>query len=481
MPNTESSKGPSKRAATIQTPVSDLLDGILFWFFVLGLAWSPFWLGAHAPIAWGINAFLFSTLVIIHELSVILLRRSHAVGLRQITTPAVLFFIVLIWIGLQNATWTPAVTHHPIWELAGSVLGQHLPASISVNRDLTELALIRLVTAASVFWLSLQLCRDPKRAYKLVQMISFICIAYAAYGLIAYVLMPGHTLWFENPSAKGYVTSTFYNKNSFGTYAGIGLVVTCAIALRYFRDEALKAGVPFKYRLASIIETSGKAGALKLGGVFIIAVALVATASRGAMFATLFGLFVFGLLTTQSKKQRNDQRITIVIGALLLAATFVAFGDELLGRVSELGVVDGTRLAISTITLGSILNSPLLGFGDGTFVDVFPMFRNLSVAIDGRWEMAHNSYVEAFQGLGVIAGSMLIASIVLLTFKCLNGTKTRQANLMLPRLATSISLLVGIHSLVDFSLQIQAVALTFMAILGTGVAQSMSSKISTVG
>ena len=38
--------------------------------------------------------------------------------------------------------------------------------------------------------------------------------------------------------------------------------------------------------------------------------------------------------------------------------------------------------------------------------------------------------------------------------------------------------LVGIHASVDFSLQIQAVALTFIAILGAGVAQAESSRVS---
>ena len=46
-----------------------------------------------------------------------------------------------------------------------------------------------------------------------------------------------------------------------------------------------------------------------------------------------------------------------------------------------------------------------------------------------------------------------------------------------PRVAAAVSFLVGIHALVDFSLQIQAVALTFMAVLGAGVAQSESSRL----
>jgi hypothetical protein len=43
--------------------------------------------------------------------------------------------------------------------------------------------------------------------------------------------------------------------------------------------------------------------------------------------------------------------------------------------------------------------------------------------------------------------------------------------------AVSVAFLAGVHALVDFSLQIQAVTLTFMAVLGAGVAQSKSSRV----
>jgi hypothetical protein len=53
---------------------------------------------------------------------------------------------------------------------------------------------------------------------------------------------------------------------------------------------------------------------------------------------------------------------------------------------------------------------------------------------------------------------------------------TRQENGMIPCVAVSVAFLLGVHSLVDFSLQMQAIAITFMALLGLGVAQSESSR-----
>jgi hypothetical protein len=59
-----------------------------------------------------------------------------------------------------------------------------------------------------------------------------------------------------------------------------------------------------------------------------------------------------------------------------------------------------------------------------------------------------------------------------LVWDCLKGARTRQRDATIPAIAASVSFLVGAHALVDFSLQIQAVTLTYMAILGAGVAQA---------
>ena len=95
----------------------------------------------------------------------------------------------------------------------------------------------------------------------------------------------------------------------------------------------------------------------------------------------------------------------------------------------------------------------------------------------GQWHMAHNTYLEVFQGLGLLFGSMLIASVVVLVLRCVKGAMTRQMNETLPCVAASVAFLLGVHALVDFSLQMQAIAITFMALLGAGVAQSESSRL----
>ena len=160
------------------------------------LAWCPFWFGSHALLAWGINAVLFPGLAAIYEVSLLIRGERHPVAVKQIWLPALLFAAVVLWILIQNATWTPDWMHHPIWQMTADELDKPVAGSISVDRDVTSLALLRLITAASAFWIALQLCRDASRANFLLKSIAALSCAYAAYGLFAFAVMPGRVLWF---------------------------------------------------------------------------------------------------------------------------------------------------------------------------------------------------------------------------------------------------------------------------------------------
>jgi len=458
---------------------SDLVERILLWAFVAGLAWCPFWFGSNVPLAWGINAVLFPGLVAIYEVSLLIRGGSHPVGVRQIKLPAGLFAAVVLWVLIQNATWTPDWLHHPIWQVTADELNKAIPGSISVNRDLTTVALLRLITAASAFWLMLQLCRDASRAYVLLKSLAVLSCAYAAYGLFAFAVTPGKVLWFASPFPRiGFVTSTFINPNSFATYAGIGLIVICGLILRLYRDEFIGVAGSVRFRIANFIQVTGQRAAALLGAGFVVVVALLLSQSRGGILATAVGLFAFAILSLKTRRHGSaEQRgAVLIVGAILLAIAFFAFGDLVVGRISQQGLQD-SRWALYTITLRSILNTPWLGHGYGTFVDVFPIFRDQSLSTYAAWAMAHNTYLEVYQGLGVVFGSMLIASIGLLGLRCVKAAITRHENEVIPCIAAGVVFLVATHSLVDFSLQIDGIAITFMAVLGAGVAQSQSSRL----
>jgi O-antigen ligase len=279
---------------------------------------------------------------------------------------------------------------------------------------------------------------------------------------------------------RGVVTSTFVNPDSFSAYAGIGFVLCCGLILRFYREEGAAAGGSIRFKLASIIEVTGQKGLVLFAGAGATLIALLLTASRGGIAATAFGLCVLGALTLGLRKQQfawSSVISIIVLGALLVGAIFLSFGDVLLGKISQVGLGDRGRVGLYLITVRSILAAPWLGYGYGTFADVFPMFRDQSVTTYGQWTAAHDTYLEAFQGLGLIFGPMLVATIAVLVWRCVKGAVMRVMNETPPCVAAAVAFLLGAHALVDFTLQLQAIAITFMAVLGAGVAQSASSRL----
>jgi O-antigen ligase len=447
------------------------MESVLLALFIGGLAWVPFWLGSNRLLPWGINAVIFPGMLVVYELFLIFRGMPHPVPVRYIRIPAGLFVIATTWIVIQNATWTPSDWHHPIWQLAADALGKAVAGSISVDRDLTTLALMRLLTSASVFWLALQFSRDIRNARTLLWSVVVIEGAYAAVGLLFLAYLPDVAPFNEIDSGT-YVSSTFVNRNHYGTFAGIGFVIIIGLIQQLYRHELFQERVPLRMKIATFLGITTERAALPIAFGFLILAALFLTGSRGAVISTGFGLVV--LLVLNLRRARHfgwSEAILATFVALIAGGIFLAFGDRFVGRVEEQGIIDQTRLVVSLITVQSILSSPLLGYGYGTFAAVFPMFRDGSFTIWIVFDKLHDTYLEVLQGLGLLFGAMLIASVVLLVLRCLRGA-SRQYGGTIPAVAVSASVLVGVHAWVDFSLQIQAVTLTYMAVLGIGVAQS---------
>jgi hypothetical protein len=455
---------------------SELAENATFWLFAAGLAWAPFLYGSNDRAAWGINAVLFPGLAALYEISLLIRHKPHPVAVRSLAIPAGLFAAVVLWIILQVVTSAPAIFVNPIYTMASDALEKQLPGSISVNRDLTNLALMRLLTAASVFWLAVQLCRNSVRAIRLIGSIALIGAAYAAYGVV--VVKTGQLPWLEMPENGMRVSSTFVNRNSFATYAGLGLIAIAGLTLSFCRERIIRGG-SWRLRLATFIDATGQQGALLIAGGFMILVALLLTGSRGGVISTAIGLLVLGVLTRWHSRKRGESGSgALIFVHLLVMATLVVFGSTFANSLSERGLSDPHRISVYLLTLRSIFDAPFLGFGYGTFRDVFPMYRDRSIGVVAVWGQAHDTYLEVLQGLGLVFGTALIAAVVVLVGHCVKGSLRRQKNAIVPQIATSAACLVGVHALVDFSLQMQAVALTFMALLGAGVSQAESSRVS---
>lgn len=454
-------------------------DDLIFGGLIAGLAWVPFWFGGNRPWVWAVNAIYFCGLVAVYEARLLSTSGRHPVAIRRVRPAVAGVVVACLWSLVQTGTWLPTVFEHPVWQAARDALQLDIAGSISINRGASAVAMLRLITAAGVFWLALQLCRGARRARFLVQAVAAIGAAYAVYGIVAFVMFPGTILWFEKMSYVDSLTATFVNRNSYATYAAIGLV--CAVSLvvsEIVRGPGLSgnAGRHVANLLAGI---TGAAGAW-LAAALVIALALMLTGSRGGIAAALAGL-VSGLALALLQR-RTNRRLAAAAGvatAVAVGSVAMAFGDMLAGRLGAFGFQSDDRLAVYATVLRSIADRPVLGFGYGTFEQVFPIYRDTSVGALGVWDKAHNTLLEVVQGLGIAVAAIFMLGAGWLVWRCFSGAFTRRCVASVPLAACAASVAVLSHALVDFSLQIQAVTLTWIALVGAGVAQSWSRGTET--
>ena len=146
-------------------------------------------------------------------------------------------------------------------------------------------------------------------------------------------------------------------------------------------------------------------------------------------------------------------------------------GGHLLSRIADTPVENDVRFDINTGTLTAIGKTQPFGTGLGTFRYVYAPYQTPSLL--ALVELAHDDYLENVLELGIPAGIAFYAMLFLLVLECLKGLFRRRHDAIYACLGVGASVLVGCHSAVDFSMQMPAVAITYAALLGIGVAQSV--------
>ena len=116
-----------------------------------------------------------------------------------------------------------------------------------------------------------------------------------------------------------------------------------------------------------------------------------------------------------------------------------------------------------------ISTRPLLGFGGGSFEAAFTLFHAPSLSPEVRWDHAHSTYLTLWTEYGIIIGSLPLVTLAFLGWKAWRRLGNELPRADLAAAALGSLLVVAIHSLVDFSLEIHAVALLFVAVLALGV------------
>ncbi len=445
------------------------LTQALFYLLLALVILAPLPLGSNREWSWTLCAFVVSALTL--GWLALALFQPHNIDISLNPAISAMFLAVCTWALLQTVAWTPPALHHPLWEMAGETLRQDLPGRITVSKEDSLTALMRLLSYGLVFFLSFQFGRSRQRAISAFRILALAGLAYAIYGLITYWSGSGNLLWFQDDAFKLDVRSTFVNRNSYGTYAGLSLL--CAMAW-FYQTAAIRHSNPV-YRMPQGRELRIEQYILKtwkpLTALLLMSTALILTHSRGGFISTVAGAAVL-LLALNHRQKISKTRSKAVIGAAIAVAVlaFVLAGEVLLQRMDRIDLDGSGRMTVYELVARPLHPGHMLGLGYGTFSDSFRMYRDEQLS--AQYDKAHNTYLENVFELGWPAALLLFASIGGLGLLCLNGLRNRGRDWVFPATGLAATVLVGVHSVFDFSLQMPAVAITYACIMGVACAQS---------
>jgi O-antigen ligase len=299
-------------------------------------------------------------------------------------------------------------------------------------------------------------------------------VLFSVYGLLSYFGILREFMWYADDSFGRDVRATFVNRNHFATWAGLTLL--CGMGAFFHRIfEAPNYPMLALQKKQEKINRFLSHAWLPLSGLILITSALVSSHSRGGFAATLLAVAAL-LLMIDRKRQQVSNRVRVVIATVLglSALAFWINSDILMQRFGVSGMDAPGRTLVYGHTAQAIADNPLLGYGHGNFEDAFRLYRTEDISKLVNY--AHNSYLESFFDLGVPAALLLIFSMLGIALTCVRGFRHRQRDWIIPAVGASASVLVGLHALVDFSLQIPAVAFLYACIMGISCAQSYSSR-----
>ncbi|NJO55624.1 MAG: hypothetical protein HC834_03850 [Rhodospirillales bacterium] len=206
----------------------------------------------------------------------------------------------------------PVAWHHPLWDLASSSLGWTIPGTVSLNPYDTMSTLARLLGYGGIFWLAFQYGQRSHRARRAIVVLTYAGVIYALYGIVLYFLDLEIILFFRKSAYFDDLTSVFVNRNSYATFAGLGLVcatglIAVAVTTVASAQTSVISGV------LRLVEAIGARGWPLILGWLALLLALILSHSRAGLVSAMIGIVTF--LFAAGMTRAVDRRLALAMGA----------------------------------------------------------------------------------------------------------------------------------------------------------------------
>ncbi|WP_149744956.1 hypothetical protein [Rhizobium sp. RU35A] len=437
--------------------------------FILSITITMLTHGAVYPIAAGLAAILMASSLALAYFAMGLPRATG--GLFK--TALACWVLVVFWCEFQGMPAPFGLAGHSAWT-ALAEMGIAADASVSPTPGVVRGGVVAISLPAMTLLCVLMLFRRDSAVERALWVFAVSGGCLAVFALFQYVAFPHSLMLGEKLHYLGNLTAPFVNRNTAATFYGVSLIAL----LSHFK------GLQFQVIPGSSLfyNRSGWSARKALLWVLLTCAsfgAVLATSSRGGVFATFVALLVmfaaatffppvpsqragFAGQPTSSVKARLLKVVAVLLILLLVASLFA-------GRVvlrAEIQGVDDSRFCVLPGILAAIHDGLPFGIGPGAFINVFPAYRDASCGMAGVWNMAHDVYLDGLLALGIPFLVVLVAMLAAISLLLRRGILHRKSRRLFVVGGIATCVLVAVHSLVDFSLQIPGFATWWLIYLG---------------
>lgn len=465
---------PADAAKTIR------VERVVFLFLLLLIFWVPLPIGSNRLQPIGL--LMLGTLLLGIGLAWILCRSFEArAALTAARLPLAFLGGFVVLVHLQLVPLPPAFLELiaperltiPLFPLTDSAAASAWhPLSIAPFETLIKahLSLIYMV----FFMSTVTLARGHRRLALLAKTLVFSGVFQAVLGVLC--LSSGLQLRFlDFTYTFEHVQGTFANRNHMAAYLVICLATGIGLMLSQFGESS--GATRLRQRAIATLDFLLSPKMLLRLLLVVMVVGLVLTRSRGGNSAFFTSLLIVGVLAIFF--WRRMAPVTVVLITSLIVIDIVLIGswiglNKVVERMEQTAILEANKRGEETFEeraiavrdiLPSLQKNLLLGTGAGTFEMAFPPYRN--PAIQGRYQHAHNDYVEIASDTGLLGFALLAALVLASAWRALAVMRRHPSNLARGMAFASLMAIVAMlfHATVEFNLQIPAVALTFCLML----------------
>ena len=447
-------------------------DRAAFWLLAALVLWAPVPLGSNRPWAWSILEIgIFAAGLL--WLAGFARRESRIPDAARAAWPA--FALLAAWLLLLLLQCVP-LPPELVRLLSPRSAELHAAAgagdrfiTLSLDPHASFVFWLKSCAYAAAFALVLLLVSGRRRLAWLCGAIVATGVAQAFYGSLLHLARIDFDVLGMPIANSAQASGSYVNRNHLAGLLEMTLAVGIGLMIGQLDDRPSRGWRALLRDTATLL-LSGKAMLRLL--LVIMVVALVMTRSRmgnSAFFSSLLVAGAIGLALS-----RHAPRGTVLLIASLIAIDVFMIGawfgvEHTVQRIAETTAQQvEERVEPGMDALKILADYPLFGSGGGTFYTAFTRYRREEIG--AFFDHAHNDYAQFLGETGVL-GAAIIGSFALAALGCALLAQARRHDPLARGVAFGVVMgvvSIGIHSTVDFNLQIPANAFLFVVLLALG-------------